>query len=328
MSGDRTHPPSARRLAEARRAGRVAWSPALVAGGAIAGGAIAIAAIGRAWLDEAGAGIVRGVDAASAESPVEEVTNVHGGAVLGDVLALAAPVVLVIAAVAVVAHVAQTRSGWLPRRSSRRLPASADGAARRTGLAALGVARGAVVAVVAAALLVPAAAVLAAAGPAEVGALGGQLAITLLAVAAAAAVALGLVDWLERARQLRADLAMSAREVRDERREAEADPTWRRERARHAKDPDDDAVRAAVAVMVAGDRAAAISWHPRWQPVPRVTAAHAGRGGLRLAALARRHRIAILHDPALAPALVALGAGGVIPERLHPALARVVVAVT
>ncbi len=327
----RPFPPSARRLAEARLAGRVAWSPALVAGGAIAGGAIVLAAVSGAWVREAGLGITQGAASAQSAAPVDDALATRGADVIATVLALALPAVVVIAAVALAAHVAQTRSGWLPRRASRRLPPAHDDALRRGGLGALGLGRAIAVAAVAAGLLVPASSVLAAhaGAPAGVtGAFAGTLAITLLASAAATAITLGAIDWLERARRIRADLAMTAREVRDERRESEADPAWRRARARAARPTDDEAVRRATVVVVAGDRAAAVSWHARWQPVPLVTAAGSGRAGSRLAALARRHRVPVLHAPTLAPALVALGANAVIPERLHPDVARVLVSVT
>jgi flagellar biosynthesis protein FlhB len=135
----------------------------------------------------------------------------------------------------------------------------------------------------------------------------------------------GALAGRARPRRLRADLAMSPRELRDERRETEADPRWRRARARAGDD--ELAVRTALVVVVADDLAAALAWHPRWQPVPRVTAAARGRAALRLAALARRHGVALHRDPPLAATLAALP-GRAAPDHLHPALARLIVAVS
>ena len=326
MSENRPHPPTPRRLAEARRAGWIAWSPALVAGAAIAAGAAAVAAIGAAWLDAAGGALAAGAATASSPDPVTAATGLDARAVIADLAALAVPFLALVAGAAVIAHLAQTRGLWIPRRRGRGLPAPADDATRRATLSAVALARGAVVALVAGGLIASAAATLAAhtgAPAAATGALYGTLAALVLAHGAAAAIALGALDWLLRARHLHADLAMTPRELADERRETEADPRWRRARARAAAD--DDAVRTATVVVVADDLAAALAWHPRWQPVPRITAAARGRAALRLAALARRHRVPLHRDPPLATALAALP-GRLAPDHLHPALARVIAA--
>ena len=330
MSENRPHPPSARRLAEARRAGRIAWSPALVGAAAIAGGAAAVAAIGAAWLDAAGAALAAGATASGSADPITAASSLRARDVIADLAALVVPLLVLAAAAAVLAHLAQTRGLWIPRRRTHQLPPAVDDAARRTGLAALAFTRGAAVAIVAGTVVASSAALLAfhAGRPAAAtGALFGTLAISVLAAAAATAVALATVDWLERARRLRADLAMSARDLRDERRETEADPRWRRARARAHADDDDLAVRTALVVVVADDLAAALAWHPRWQPVPLVTTAARGRAALRLIALARRHKIPLHRDPALAAELAPL-AGRSAPDHLHPALARLIVAVT
>jgi flagellar biosynthetic protein FlhB len=328
VSDNRPHPPSPRRLAEARRAGRIAWSPALVGAAAIAGGAAAIAAIGAAWLDTAGGALAAGASASASPDPIAAVSSLRARDVIADLAALVVPLLVLAAAAAVLAHLAQTRGLWIPRRRTRQLPPAVDDAARRTGLAALAFSRGAAVALVAGAVVVTSAALLAAhAGrtTAATGALSGTLATSVLAAAAATAIALATLDWLERARRLRADLAMSARDLRDERRETEADPRWRRARAR--ADDDDLAVRTALVLVVADDLAAALAWHPRWQPVPRITTAARGRAALRLTALARRHHLPIHRDPALATELAALS-GRPAPDHLHPTLARLIVAVT
>jgi flagellar biosynthesis protein FlhB len=328
VSENRPHPPSQRRLAEARRAGRIAWSPALVGAAAIAGGAAAVAAIGAAWLDAAGAALAAGATASGSADPISAASSLRARDVIADLAALVVPLLVLAAAAAVLAHLAQTRGLWIPRRRTRQLPPAVDDAARRTGLAALASTRGAAVAIVAGTVVATSAALLAAhAGrsAAATGALFGTLAISVLAAAAATAVALGAIDWLERARRLRADLSMSARDLRDERRETEADPRWLRARAR--ADDDDLAVRTALVVVVADDLAAALAWHPRWQPVPHITAAARGRAALRLTALARRHRIPIHRDVPLATELATLS-GRPAPDHLHPALARLIVAVS
>jgi flagellar biosynthetic protein FlhB len=324
VSENRPHPPSPRRLAEARRAGRIAWSPVLVGGAAIAGGAAALAAVGAAWLDEAGRGLAAGARASGAEDPIAAVSGLRAGDVIADLAALAAPLLVLAAAAALVAHLAQTRGLWIPRRRSRSLPPPDP---RRAATFGFALARAAAVALVAGSAVVSAAATLAAhAGhtAAATGALYATLAAVVLAHGAAAAVALGAIDWLERTRRLHADLAMSPRELRDERRETEADPRWRRARAAPA---DDDAIRTALVLVVSDDVAAALAWHPRWQPLPLITTAARGRGALRLTALARRHAIPIHRDPALADQLAPL-ANRPAPDHLHPALARLIAAVT
>ena len=323
MSGDRPLPPSPRRLAEARRAGRVPWSPALVGGAALAGGALAlaVASSGGAFA----AMLADGARAAALADPIARARAASPAAIAGEVAVLLAPVALVAAALALAAHLAQTRALWLPRRAGPRLPAASP---RRAATFLVALARGVALAAIAGAVIAGAAPLLArhtGAPVALTGALALTLAIVVVAHLAAGAIALGALDWLERVRRHRADLAMSARDARDERRETEADPRWRRLRGRAAAD--DDAVRAALVVIVSDDAAAALAWHPRWQPVPRVTTAARGRAALALAALARRHAVPLHRDAALAPALAAL-AGRAVPDRLHPAVARVVVAVT
>jgi len=138
-------------------------------------------------------------------------------------------------------------------------------------------------------------------------------------------VALGLIDWLERVRRHHADLAMTVREARDERREQEADPRWRRRAA--ADTAEDDAVRRALLVVVDDRAAVAIAWHARWQPIPRVAASGRDRAAARLIALARRYDIPVHRDVTLAPAVASLPPGAAVPDRLHADIARVIVAV-
>ncbi len=335
MAESRPLPASPRRLAEARRAGRVAWSPALVGAGATAGLALGVAAAGAGLIAAAGRTIAGAVATATGPDPVAAAGAVRAPAVIAEIAAAAVPLLAATGALALAAHLAQTRGAWLPRRAAPRLPASVDDAARRAGSTALDLARAAVLAVVAASFAITAAAALAghhgvtAAAATRTGALAGALAGALLAHLAAAAIAVGLLDWLERARRLRADLTMSHRDAAEEQREAAGDPRWRRERARRRGVPDDaDAVRAARVLIVAGDRAVAIAWHARWQPVPRVVAvARDSRGVTRLAALARRHGVVLHVDAVLADALATLEPGRVVAEAHHAALARVIVAI-
>ncbi|MCB9574678.1 MAG: EscU/YscU/HrcU family type III secretion system export apparatus switch protein [Kofleriaceae bacterium] len=296
--------------------GRRRWSPPA----AFAGGALALAATGRAVARAAGNAIAGGVATATGGDPVAAATRTGVPSVLATLAALVALLVVAAAAAAVLAHVAQTWGLWLPRRRDARLPGPRDDAARRAGVAALDLARAVAVAAATAALAGGAAVALATRigqlAP-TTGALGADLAVVLLAQAAAVGVAIGVVDWLERARWLRADLAMTAREARDDRRDAEGDPRWRRERQRRVRDGAgrDEAVRTATVVLVGAGVAAAVAWHPRWQPVPRVVAAARGdRAVDALCALGWRHGVALHGDDplarALAPAEGALVPGG------------------
>jgi flagellar biosynthesis protein FlhB len=76
-------------------------------------------------------------------------------------------------------------------------------------------------------------------------------------------------------------------------------------------------------VLVLGDGAAvAVAWDPVRRPIPVRTATGRGPRATQLLGLARRHRIAVHRDPALAAALV--DGDGPVPEPHWPRLAEIV----
>jgi flagellar biosynthesis protein FlhB len=320
-------PPSPRRLAEARRAGRIPWSPVLVAGFALGASALAVTAIGTTFAHRAGAALIAGASSSRAPDPVADAVSMSASGIVVSITRLAAPFLLLVAALALAGHLAQTRSIWIPRRGGRRLPPPADSAARRANLFTFGFARTFTVLAVCTSLLISTASTLAAhtgLTATATGTLATALLGVLLAHVAATVIVLGVLDWLARSRMHQADLAMTAREARDERREQEPDPRWRRRFA--AASAEDDAIRHALVVITDDRTAIALAWHARYQPIPRIATIGRDRAAARLIALARRYGVAIHRDVVLASNLAALSAGAV-PNRLHADIARVIVAV-
>ncbi len=240
-------------------------------------------------------------------------------AIPARVLELLLPLLLAAALAALVAHVAQTRALWFPR---RRLP-GAPSVPRRARAGFDLVAAGTVGAVAFAwlwlcaprlALLVeaPLAAALAVA----------SFAVTLVA----AWVALGAIDALLRRRVLVEALAMTREEKREDERMTAADPRWAAQRLAVARGPAvGDAVARSSIVVVGDDVAVAIEWDPVRQPVPLRVATGRGPRATQLMALARRQRVAMHRDVEMAATLVM--AEGPVPERDWARLAEVVAAV-
>ncbi|MBX3161915.1 MAG: EscU/YscU/HrcU family type III secretion system export apparatus switch protein, partial [Deltaproteobacteria bacterium] len=226
-----------------------------------------------------------------------------------------------VAAAAALAHVAQARTLWLPRRRVDGAPALDRGAGarvRRTGgeLAAALAAGG-----VAVAWLWWCAPRLAAL--VEVPLAGGAMIASGLAALAIAWVAFGVVDALVRHAELAASLRMTARERREDERLAGGDPRWRRYRAKLG---DAATSVAGATVLLLGDGVAvAIAWDPMRRPVPMRTATGRGARATQLLGLARRHRVPVHRDHALAGALV--DGEGPVPEARWVALAEIVAAV-
>jgi len=318
-SEQRPFAPSARRRALAHRAGLHAASPLVVGGVACAAAAIALGLAGAATAERAGAWI-----AAAARG---DVSALRARDLLGAVVELAAPVVVAVAIGALLAHVAQTRALWLPRRTTPgapHLPAGSIERARRAGfeLAAAcvigGVTFGWLWLVAPRLARLPVAPLAAAA-----------LVASALAAFAIAWVALGAIDALLRHRALAGALRMTAEEKREDDRLAGTDPRWRTYRANLRRPASANELATAVAgasVLVLGDdHAAAVAWDPVRRPIPIRTACGRGARATQLLGLARRHRIAVHRDPALAAALV--DDTGPVPERHWPQLAEVIAAV-
>jgi len=351
MASPRPFPPSARRLALARGAGLHPASPVLVAALACAAAVIAIVALGRAAQARLGAWVV-----AACETPARFASAAPGGggaaptgalgdtasaSALGDtgsasalelaalpraLLELALPLLAAIALAAIVAHLAQTRAGWLPRRRLRGAPAPEP---RRVRRALLDLAAALVIGAIAVGWLWSMAPQLAATIGTPLA--GAALIVSLVAALAIAWIGLGTGDALVRHADLAAALQMSHADKREDDRLAGADPRWRARRAEVARGVrpnrrapaaraagsrpdagallilgDDDAASALAgsSVLLLGDGiAVAIAWDPAHRPIPTTTAIGRGSHATQLLGLARRHAIAVHRAPELAAEL-------------------------
>lgn len=344
---DKPFPPSARRLALARGAGLTAASPVLVAGIAAAAVAIAVAlaggwsALGNAvsaacTFGGAGRGGAGGADGGAG--------GIGGGAG-GDafaavrdlphaVLSLAAPILAAAALAALLAHLAQTRALWLPRRRIDQAPALDRGPAARARGAAfdlLAVAIAGAVAFASLWLLAPRIARLVELEPRAMLVAFGALGASLLAALACTWIAIGVLDALARHVELGHALAMTTTEKREDDRLSAADPRWARQRALAGGDASSEgfalanAVAACAVVILGDDLAVAIAWDATRRPIPTRVAVGRRARATQLVGLARRHRIAVHRDASLARAL---GDGeGPVPDARWRDLADVLVAV-
>ena len=357
---ERPFPPSPRRLALARQAGVTAASPVVV--GAVACVAAMVAAV---FLAGAAARLVGGWIAAACRSAAD-IDGARGALGLdrnvlvldGDLLALdrasdvlvleravpatlelVLPLVGAAAIAALVAHVAQTRALWLPRRrvqGARAMPRA------RTMRSALDMVNASVIALVAFAWLWLTAPRLAQLFGADIGPLVGAdaaqpvgantllagvgSAIAALVVTLAIAwIALGAIDALVRRVQLAGALAMTRTEKREDDRLAAADPRWRQQRlALMRSTPASDAVARAALLLLGDDIAVAIAWDARRQPVPLRTTSGRGAHATQLLGLARRHRVPVHRDAVLA---AALDGEGPVPDTHWARLAEIIAAV-
>jgi flagellar biosynthesis protein FlhB len=312
-------PPTPERRALARRAGIVPLSPALTAAAAWTAGAALLA-----WAGGAVAGRLAAVARAGVAGAGGEVAGALPAA-LAEVVSLAAPLVAAIAAVAVLVHLGQTRTPWLPRRRLRGAPRPRGGAGRRAADAGLGLLAMAVGGAIAGrVVLVHGADLVRASAPQALA----VIAIGLVQVAAGL-LAVGVADAGLRVLRHAADLRMTPRERRDEERARAGDPRWRRLRRERAAADGSLAAVAGSAVVIADEVAAvAIAWHARWSPVPRIVVGGTGRAAMAVVAAARRHGVPIQRDGELAAALAGAAPGAAIASGFHPRLARHLAAVT
>jgi flagellar biosynthesis protein FlhB len=350
----RPFPPSPRRRSLARQTGLTAASPVVV-GAAAAAATVALvmltaraaisrlaaslaAACGSAVPSHAASAMLAPPSHAGAAHDVAGVLPSHAGAahdVAGvlpsdataallaphdlatAVLAVAVPLLAAAAIVAVLAHVAQTRSFWLPRRRIAGAPAIE----RSAGRSVLELAAPVVIGAVAFGWLWLAAPRLAALFGAPVA--GARLAGGAVVTLVTAWLVLAALDSLVRHGELASSLAMSAQDKREDDRLAAADPRWRAQRAALSRAPSI----ATAAVLLLGDGVAvAIAWHPTRHPLPSRIAHGSGPRATQLLGLARRHRIAVHRAPALAAALAT--SDGPVGESHWPALSQVLAAVS
>jgi flagellar biosynthesis protein FlhB len=314
MPEHRPFPPSPRRLALARQAGLHAASPALVAALACGAGIAAACACARAAAAALGAWIAAAcAGRAGALAP---------GQIARAVVELAAPVVAASALAAALAHVAQTRMLWLPR---RRIEGAPQVPAARTRRAAGELVAAAVTGGASFAWLwwaAPHLAVLLELPPLAASA---ALIASMLCTLAATWAAVGAIDALARHVALGRALAMTPAEKRADDRLAAADPRWRARRAELAREPSSQTAVAGAALVLVGDGVAvAIAWDPVRRPVPLRTAAGRGARATQLLALARRYRVPVHRDARLTEEL---HGEGPVPERAWARLAEIVAAV-
>lgn len=244
------------------------------------------------------------------------------------VLALATPL-FGMAGAALLGHLAQTRTLWLPRRRIAGAPALRRGAGPRTRVAGFEVGCAAAIGAVAFGWLwysAPSLATLLELTPSEMVAAAAALGAAVVAVFATAWLALGLVDSLTRHLELARALAMTSAEKREDDRLAAADPRWAQHRAALSRAPTaEPAVRDAAVVLIGDASAIAIAWDPLRRPIPTCAASGRGARASQLVGLARRHGVAIHRDPGL---VAALGDSlGPVPEAQWARLADVIAAV-
>ncbi|MEO8702392.1 MAG: EscU/YscU/HrcU family type III secretion system export apparatus switch protein, partial [Kofleriaceae bacterium] len=232
MREDRPFPPSARRRGLAIRAGIHAASPIVVGAAACAAVVLALVLTGRALADRLGTALAAACNGA----------GLGADQLVTAVIATALPILGAAAIVAVIAHLAQTRALWLPRRRVEGAPVLERGAVRRAGFELLAAA---IVGVVAFAWLWWVAPRLARLSTVDdLAGSGGQVLASAVAAVAIAWVAIGACDAVLRHVELARALRMTAREKREDDRLGSADPRWRRLRTRLSREP---TIRAAAA---------------------------------------------------------------------------------
>lgn len=261
--------------------------------------------------------------AGSGATPGLTTVLVTPGGVMPAVIELAIPLLAAIALAALVAHLAQTRAPWLPRRRIRDAPVLPGGPGARVRHAALALAGAATVGSLVVAWLWLVAPRLAALPTLPLA--GAGLVASAVATFAIAWVAVGVLDALLRHLELAGALRMTASERREDARAAGGDPRWRTLRRRLAAEASpQDAVAGATFLLLGDDTAVAVAWDALRRPVPMRMATGRGARATQLLALARRFRVPVHRDPHLASALV-VGEGAV-PEAHWPRVAELVAA--
>jgi flagellar biosynthesis protein FlhB len=326
---ERPFPPSARRLALARRAGLTAASPVIVGGLVLATAAIGLAISfgaahnGTARLATAIADACAGRTSLDATYDLHAAINGLARELAMSALAIGAPILAAVAAVAIAGQVAQTRAVWLPRRRVDGAPSLDHGAGARTRRTALELGFAATVAAVMFGwlwLMAPRFAALFSLDLHDLLAAAGALLLAALAAVAIAYLALGVIDTLSRQLELARSLAMTAAEKREDDRLAAADPRWARQRSTLAR----PSLEGATLLVLGDDVAVAIAWDARHRPVPTRIAIGRRAYATQLVGLARRHGVPVHRDATLAASLA--GAEGPVPAADWPALATVIAA--
>lgn len=326
-----THPPSIRRLQQARRLGLVPVSRDSLALAALVGGALALATVWPQLL-------VRLQEQIRAGMVLAPTTGVAPTVALGEALhcvaVLVAPVLGASLLCVLAVGLLQTRALFslapLVPRPGRLSPRGRRAAGRSylwgTGLLkVLGI-----LALAAHTLWQQGGRLLATAGEPLAPVLA-QTTHCLLLMAGKIAVLLLLLAVLDllytRYRHLR-DLRMTRRQLHQERRAAGGHPGFQAERRRVHRDllaaQDLLAVQRARCVITAGTNlAVALEYDRQTMSAPRVLVAGAGQLAQKICSVARQHQRPVVHRPPLARALVQLEPGSELPRRLWEEAAEV-----
>jgi flagellar biosynthetic protein FlhB len=332
---NKSHAPTAHRLADARRGGQLAVSPDL--GHAVVFTAVVLAltmggraAFGRFFV------YFKATLATAASSDSGVATIAAAGTRASQALLQVVGPVLVLAFVAAAAIGGlQTGGAFSPARL--RLDASqlvprwgrvfGPGVLAKVAKGYIKLCVGGAVAWLTLQLALPLLTRLAGAPPgtlvAVVAELGGRLGVRL----ALAMLAVGAADYLWQRRQHQRSLRMTADEVKRENKERQGDPLQKaqrqslhRELAQQRLEAD---VRAAAFVVVAEERAVAISYVRGQGTAPTVTARGQRFSAERIKALAREAGIPLLGALALGPAFCDVREGDEIPPALYEAAAEI-----
>ena len=318
MADHRPFPPSARRRALARSAGLSSASPVVVGAVAWIGALVAIFAFGRAIATRLGAALA---DACHSAGGHEALAGASGWSTAAtDLLAFVLPVLVAAAVAALLAHLAQTRGFWTPRRNPRGAPALETSRTQHAGLGMIGAICIGAVTLAWLWAVAPRLALLV-----QRPAAGALMIVGFLGTLVAVWIGLGVLDALLRHAELASSLRMTAAEKREDERLSGADPRWRARRAAAARGPSvREAVAGASVVLLADGVAVAVAWDPVRRPVPVRTAIGRDARATQILGLARRHGIAVHRDPELARALA--DGDGPVPEARWARLAEIIAA--
>jgi flagellar biosynthetic protein FlhB len=144
--------------------------------------------------------------------------------------------------------------------------------------------------------------------------------------------AVGLADWIVQRRNARQQLMMTKEEVKQEGKEQEGDPQIKGRRRVIARRLAfarmmDDVARADVVVVNPIRLAVALRYDPRAMRAPTIVGKGHRLVAARIRDIARRNRIPIIEDVALARALFPRPVGSEVPAELYRAVARILVLV-
>lgn len=332
--GEPTEEPTPRRLAEARRQGRIARSTDLTSAAAFAAGVGALIAWGS-YLTSELTELVR-AHLSSAVSSQPEVLSTLGRAPY-DVLRLTLPVLGAAFALAAICGALQARGLFVlaPLSGSARLSPWAGFqrivSGRTLAVSLLTLVKLLVVSAVVYGVLAPRVGELfrlPSVPPRLAFAWLTEVAGTLASWLALVAVLLGGADLLWQRHVYRKELLMTRAEVTREHKELEGDPRHKAERQRLyralSRKEGLEAVRAADCVVFGPDPiAVALSFDEERMAAPQVVAKGEGLAALEIEEVARRSGVPLTRDVALARALNETELGDEIPPALYEAVAEI-----